>query len=84
MHLATEDAHLPYYILYVQESKSAKLKLVVIDSDQKWKSHCCKGGLRSETKKPKMLKDYQIKKLHRVIDSLWKSKLRNGIQHVQK
>ncbi len=57
-----------------------------MDNDQKWKSHFCgKGGLLSSLNQSLfMVKRISIsiskKKLRKVVDSLWTSKLRYGLQ----
>jgi hypothetical protein len=70
----------------IMESKSAKLLGVVMDNDQKWKSHFCgKGGLLSSLNQRlfmvKRISNHISKnKLRKVVDSLWTSKLRYGLQ----
>ncbi len=70
----------------IVQSKSAKLLGVVMDNDQKWKSHFSgKGGLLASLNQGLfMVKriSYHIskKKLCKVVDSLWTSKLRYGLQ----
>ena len=70
----------------IPESKSAKLLGVVIDNDQKWKSHFCgKGGLLSSLNQRlfmvrRLSNHISKKKLHKIVDSLWTSKLRYGLQ----
>jgi hypothetical protein len=68
------------------ESKSAKLLGVVMDNDQKWKSHFCgKGGLLSALNQRlfivKRISNHISKnKLRKVVESLRTSKLRYGLQ----
>jgi hypothetical protein len=68
------------------ESKSAKLLGVVMDNDQKWKSHFCgKSGLLSSLNQrffmvKRMSNHISKNKLCKVVDSLWLSKLRYGLQ----
>ncbi len=70
----------------IMESKSAKLLEVVMDNDQKWKSHFCgKGGLPSSLNQRlfmvKRISNHISKnKLCKVVDSLSTSKLRYGLQ----
>ena len=70
----------------IQESKSTKLLGMQIDNDQKWKSHFCgKGGLLSALNQrlfmvKRMSNHISKKNLHRIVDSLWTSKLRYGLQ----
>ncbi len=70
----------------IMESKSAKLFGVVMDNDQKWKSHFCgKGGFLSSLSQrlfmvKRILKYISKNKLRKVVDSLWTSKLRYGLQ----
>jgi len=66
----------------IQESKSTKLLGVIIDNDQKWKSHFCgKGGLLSALNQRlfmvKIMSNHvSTKRPQRIVDSLWTSKLR--------
>jgi hypothetical protein len=70
----------------IMESKSAKLLGVVMDNDQKWKSHFCgKGGLLSSLNQrlfmvKRMSNHISKNKLRKIVDSLWTSKLRYGLQ----
>jgi hypothetical protein len=70
----------------IMESKSAKPLGVVMDNDQKWKSHFCgKGGLLSSLNQrlfmvKKMSNHISKNKLRKIVDSLWTSKLRYGLQ----
>ena len=70
----------------IQESTSTKLLGVEIDNDQKWNSHFYgKGGLLSTLNQRlfmvrRMSNHISKKKLRRVVDSLWTSKLRYGLQ----
>ena len=67
----------------IMESKSAKLLGVVMDNDQKWKSHFCgKGGLLSSLNQrlfmvKRITNHISKNKLRKVVDSLWTSKLGN-------
>jgi hypothetical protein len=57
-----------------------------IDNDQKWKSHFCgKGGILSALNQrlfmvKRMSNHISKNNLHRIVDSLWTSKLRYGLQ----
>jgi hypothetical protein len=70
----------------IMESKSAKLLGVVMDNDQKWKSHFCgKGGLLSSLNQRlfmvKIISNHiSQNKLCKLVDSLWTSKLKYGLQ----
>ena len=70
----------------IKEFESTKLIGVVMDNDQKWKSHFCgKGGLLSSLNQRlfmvKRISNHISKnKLRKVVDSLWTSKLRYGLQ----
>jgi hypothetical protein len=70
----------------IEEAKSAKLLGITIDNDQKWQSHFCgKGGLLSSLNQRlfmirRLSNHISKKKLHKVVDSLWTSKLRYGLQ----
>ncbi len=67
----------------IEESKSTKLLGMMIDNDHKWKRHFCgKGGLLSALNQRLvvMVKRMSQKRLQRIVDSLWTSKLRYGLQ----
>ncbi len=65
----------------IQESKSTKLLGMMIDNDQKWKSHFCGKALNQRLFMVKRMSNHVLKKrLQRIVDSLWTSKLRYGLQ----
>ena len=70
----------------VEQSKSSKLLGIVMDDDQKWKSHFKgKNGLISSLNHRLFLirrieKQIPEENLKKVVDSLWNSKLRYGLQ----